>query len=189
MTFEDLPSVWQSDRERAPDPEAVLAAAVEQSRALEKTVRGRDRLETVASLAMVPLFAASAAMTTSTVARTGAVILTVACLVIPLRLRAARLLFDANGRDGELRAFLRSERERVAAQARLLRTVLWWYLLPLGVGVVMLFGGGAQSWPLSLGYAAFVTVFYAWLYRLNQRAVAEHLKPRLVELDSLLSGL
>jgi hypothetical protein len=190
VEFEDLPALWRSRKGPAG---AGLSAAlpeeiVERSRKLEAVVRRRDRLETAVALAIAPFFAAVVVLGTSAAGRLGALILALSCLFIPLRLAHARRLFRPAPRDLSLRAFLAAERERLLAQRRLLRSILWWYLLPLGIGVVLLFG--SRSSALATGiYGVVVVALYAGIYRLNQRAVATELDPRLAEMDEMLRAV
>lgn len=190
MEFEDLPTLWRA-RKGAPDapaPSDVLAQIVERSGRLDALVRRRDRLETAVALAIAPFFALVVVLGTHTVGRLGAAILTLSCLGIPLRLARARRGFRGARRDRPLTTFLREERERVMAQVHLLRSVLWWYLLPLGVGVIMLFSG-TRSLKATTIYAGVVAAVYWGIYRLNQRAVATELEPRLAEIDEMLRGV
>jgi hypothetical protein len=60
---------------------------------------------------------------------------------------------------------------------------------PLGVGVVLFFGGSPVAVVWKVAYAVIVTVFFGWLLHLNRRAVATELEPRLRELDGLLASL
>lgn len=189
MQFEDLPRLWQATGADAAIPDALLADVTRRSRDLARDVRRRDRLETLCALFVAPVFAACVVFGAHPVARLGAAILAIACLLIPLRLRSARRLFETTSPDRPLHAFLKDERERVLAQERLLRSVLWWYLLPLGVGVVLFFGGGVRSLAPAIAYGIVVVAFYGWLYRLNQRAVADELEPRLRDLEAALASL
>lgn len=189
MEFENLPALWRTRIGSADAATAELAAQiVDRSRSLAAGVRRRDRLETVISLAIAPLFAAVVVLGTSATGRLGAAILTASCLFIPIRLAHARRLFRPAGPDLSLRAFLGEERERLLAQRRLLRTVLWWYLLPLGAGVVLLFGSKAQ-WLGTAVYSAVVIALYWAIHRANQKAIATQLEPRLADVDGMLRAI
>jgi hypothetical protein len=190
MEFEDLPALWRA-RKGTPDAAAPfdrLAQIEERSRRLDALVRRRDRLETAVALTIAPFFAAVVVWGTHGVGRLGAALLTLSCLWIPLRLAHARRSFGAAPRDRSLKSFLHEERARVQAQVRLLRTIIWWYLLPLGVGVVLLFSG-ARSLVATTVYAAFVAALYGGIYALNRRAVATELEPRLEEIGALLAAV
>jgi hypothetical protein len=187
VEFEDLPALWRSRRD-AGVPAGLPDQIVERSRKLEATVRRRDRLETAVALAIAPFFAAVVVLGTSTVGRIGAALLALSCLWIPLWLARARRRFRPAPRDLSLRAFLSEERGRLLDQRHLLRTILWWYLLPLGIGVVLLFGSRSSALATAV-YAAVVAALYWGIHRLNQRAVATELEPRLAEVDELLRAV
>jgi hypothetical protein len=85
-------------------------------------------------------------------------------------------------------------------QIWLLKNVLYWYLLPFGVGVIIWFTycgvSLAASKNTSFAYLLFIlacicgTVFLHYgVYRLNQRAVRKELLPRRTELEQLLNAL
>ncbi len=184
MELDQLREIWLRG---AVPPPAQLAPVLERLRALDRTIRRRDWMETGSALAMIPIFLWVAVAATATLTRAGALIVVGACVVIPFRLRAARRL--PLDRGDSIAGAIRHELARVRAQERLLRTVLWWYLGPLGVGLALLIVGSLPSfWPA----AGSLTVM-AWLYwqiwRLNQRAVERQLEPRIRELLSWLAGL
>ncbi|MHC4738356.1 MAG: hypothetical protein ACYS9Y_05565 [Planctomycetota bacterium] len=69
-------------------------------------------------------------------------------------------------------------------QILLLRNVLWWYVAPLGVGLIIWFGYCGSLKDIV------VVVFLCWgIYWLNQRAIRKELAPRKHELEELLSSL
>src|SRR5262249_33614033 len=78
----------------------------------------------------------------------------------------------------------------VRAQSRLLGSIIWWYLLPLGMGILICtwgsFGGGLGSLTFNLIYTIGVIALYAYIYRLNQRARTQQLLPIEAQLESLL---
>jgi hypothetical protein len=86
---------------------------------------------------------------------------------------------------------------QVKHQIWLLRNVLWWYLLPLAVPMLIFFGEIAwqvrsSGWQAALVFtlaSAVVAISFGAIYRLNQYAVRSELAPRRDELESLLKGL
>src|SRR5579871_1112950 len=85
-------------------------------------------------------------------------------------------------------------------QIWLLKNVLWWYLSPLYVPIIMFFG--ETAWDsrgpaaarisvvvMALFLMGFTTVIYAGIYWLNQWAVKKQFDPRRRELEKLLSEL
>lgn len=81
---------------------------------------------------------------------------------------------------------LYAERAKVNAQIGLLENILWWYIAPLAVGVVLVVLGLSGWTGFTLGYTASVGVLSGGIYWLNQRAVRRELKPRQRELTRLL---
>jgi len=190
MEFGDLKDVWRrtvTAGEPTAAGEREVEKMLERARELERGVRRRDRWETGVALALLPVFGWFAYAASDPLARIGGALVALSCVVIPIRLRMARRGAPDPGLPTA--EFLRAELARVRAQSRLLGTVLWWYLAPLGLGVVLFFAGGRLPvWVTGL-YAAVVAVFFAYLFRLNRRAVAEELGPRERELERLLGAL
>lgn len=144
-------------------------------------------METWTALLVFPVFAWVAFAGRFTVSRFGAGIIAAACLFIPLWLRRSRRPAPDPGLP--LLEALVLERARVVEQVKLLQNVLWWYLLPLGLGVV-LFLAGPWSAPWQIGAAVLaVLALYGWIYRLNQKIVRTELQPELGRLDEALSAL
>ncbi len=81
------------------------------------------------------------------------------------------------------------EVQKVENQIRLLKSVAWWYLLPLFVGVMLHFWGSSASYPSKLGYTTIVLALYVFIHWLNQRAVKKNLLPLKQGLNSLLHSL
>lgn len=86
---------------------------------------------------------------------------------------------------------------QVAHQIWLLRNVVWWYLLPIGLAILAFFAQTAWQAPAGRGWpgltfatlAALVIIVFAAIYRLNQYAVRAELEPRQQELTALLASL
>jgi hypothetical protein len=183
VKFEDLGRTWQQREAGAPlptEPDRQLAAVRESARALERTVRRRDLLETLVALLLLPVFAYFAVRSGNPISRLGAAIIAVSCVAIPLILRRARRRAPDLGLP--VGDFLRLELAFVARQRRLLLTVPLWYLTPLGLGAVLFFAGASPSHWLTAAYAAGVVIFSAVVWWLNRRAVTVELEPREREL-------
>lgn len=97
---------------------------------------------------------------------------------------------------GALQQCVAGSLAQVEHQIRLLRTVLWWYLLPPGVAIMICLGhivwqmreaGMRAEWAVARTAALVVVVFWG-VYWLNQRA-ARGLEPRRQELQKLRDSL
>lgn len=184
MTIDDLKGAWVRLEARTQEPVRDLDAVKERVRRLDRLARRRDRNETLAALLLLPIFGYFAMNAARPLARVGAAIVALSCLVIPLCLRWARRRAPDPGVP--LDRFLELELEFVVRQRRLLLSVPLWYLGPLGLGVVLFFAGaGAPAW-LTAAYAGVVLVFFVFLYRLNRAAVLEEVAPRERELRATI---
>lgn len=189
MNFDQLAEVWRAESVEAParSPAEEIAAVRAKAAELERDVRRRDWRETAVALAMLPLFAWRAVSAPSPLSAVGAAIVAVSCVLIPLRMRAAR----GPSPDPALPVAwaLKAELARVRAQERLLGSVFWWYLLPPGVGCILLRAGGPGS-PLSkAAYAAGVVALGGVLLYLNLRVVRRDLRPMAEEMERWLDDL
>lgn len=85
----------------------------------------------------------------------------------------------------------------VSNQIWLLRNILWWYLLPLGLSllafILQVTWLHSHGWPDALAHLAppVIVIFatYAFIYWLNQYTVRIKLEPRRQELLELISSL
>ncbi len=86
---------------------------------------------------------------------------------------------------------------QVSHQIWLLKNVLWWYLLPPGIGIGIFIAyvawkirnTGGMPLVFVLAYALFCIFLYWGIYLLNQWAVRKHLIPRKQELEQLFNSL
>jgi len=101
-----------------------------------------------------------------------------------------------------LTACIKTSLYKINHQIWLLKNVLWWYLLPPGVGIAIFMGyiafvvvgRDAISGSIGLilffsGYLIFVFFLYWGIYWLNQMAVRKELLPRKQELEQILESL
>lgn len=190
MPLDDARSSWRSGDdalEEAMSDRELLGLVKQKSQAFDDAIRKRDRRETIAGTAACLFFLSFVFITDpSWLTQVGVALFLagVASSVWMLR-RARRRSTDAS-LGLPLADVLRSERAKLDAQIRLLRNVLWWYIGPLAVGVVLVvLGTAGLSWH-TLGYAVLVAVVSAGIYRLNQQEVRRKLLPRRQELTRLL---
>lgn len=183
MTIDELGAAWRRQGGSARSGSELaqeLAAVKTRARELEVLVRRRDRIETAVSLLLLPIFGFFAVRPGDLLVRVGSAIVALSCVVIPFVLRSARR--RSTDLAQPVAGFLRVELDLVLRQRRLLLSVPFWYLGPLGVGVILFFAGASPSPWITAAYAAGVVVFFVALYRLNRRAVASELDPRASEL-------
>ena len=95
-----------------------------------------------------------------------------------------------------LLAWVEESLAQINHQIWLLKNVFWWYLLPPGVGMILLYGQVSWSlveaglWRLKDLWGPLGGVLVFWgIYWLNQNCVRKDLEPRHRELEALLQSL
>jgi hypothetical protein len=179
--FDDahLQALWQS---QSRDGNAISLDQIRQkSRRLERLVSRRNRLEYVAAVVVVVSFSWIMWVEPSGTVRTGAGLLIAAMVFMAYRLhtRGTATSFPS---DLGLRSALEFHCIQLKRQVDLLRSVWWWYLLPMVPGFVVLDIGMALEHPertLRIVASGVLAVLLALgIYELNRRA-AVRLQKRL----------
>lgn len=188
MRLEDYRDDWQeqelSDDDRS--MEEVLRQVKRRSEEYDRKIFWRDVREIGASVFVAGFFSYQAVTVESLLARIGALIVVAGAALVVWKLRRAR---SAGGMEHAARPVaerLRAEISKVETQIELLESVLWWYLAPAGIGVVlMVAAGGLEGWFEPVFLAALVA-FFGFVWWLNQRTVECSQRPRRRELVQVL---
>lgn len=192
MTLDEHRDSWQAQAGpglSAAAGEELLTWIRERSAELDRHILRRDLVEGVTAAAMVLLFGYELLTTESWLARLGAALLVAASVFVVWWMRRARRVGRSTGPEASVVDRLRAQREQVTAQIRLLESVLWWYLGPLGLGVALfVFGLEVAVWRSGLVVLAMM-ILYGLIWRLNQRAVHRDLVPRRDRLDRMLEQI
>lgn len=186
-TFDDWKDTWQAAGDADPtlSDEELLGLVKERSEAFDKKIRRRDRREGIAA-ALVFLFFSLQLLDPSWVVRIGALVVMGSSAFVYWTLRRARTGHAPPTPEKPVAEAIQAEREKVEEQIRLLEGVLWWYIAPLAVGLLMVVAGNAGLSWFTLGYGTFVLAVGAGVYYLNWREVRTNLRPRRDELTRLL---
>lgn len=190
MNDEALKELWKRQPFEAlpalPD-EAQLAAMKARMQGFDQTITRRDYGEVIACVFIVGWFGASLlARNNSLLTQAGCVVLIISAIFIAWKLIVSKRRLPKAEPNAPIFDAVKVELQKVENQIRLLKSVVWWYLLPLFVGVIMFNWGGAGSVASKIAYFVVVLVVYAFIYWLNQHAVKKNLLPLQQELTSLL---
>jgi hypothetical protein len=208
MTFNELQKTWQRDTSSSKltiDSDMLLREVRRNKEAFESTIFWRDVLEvaagTFAILASLG-FAVFFFYRGITLVALGSAVAGLFMLWVALFFIADRIIQRKRrpNRDESLTMCIEDSLRQVNHQIWLLKNVFWWYLLPPGIGVLVLIGSIAwQIWQIHvvvklmlmtlMTILAFVAFVFWVAYLLNQRAVRKDLMPRKQELESLLNSL
>jgi hypothetical protein len=193
MTFEEIRKQWQSEVAQpaaVTDPKQLLAGVQRRFGTLERTIFWRDVREFLAGLVGICAFAAFWPIyRTSLVASVGVAIILLSTPMILYKLLAASRSRTTHFTSSVL-DFSRDRLAWLDRQIRLLQTVAWWYVAPLGTGCMLVAWGLTPGrWFAFVQVAALnvgVAVITVWL---NHRSVRINLLPARQELLELIESL
>jgi hypothetical protein len=195
MNDDELKKLWRQQSLRAPDRSAaqLISAMQNQTTQLRRTLLARDVRELLACVIVCVIFGFYFfALRQTPISRLGDLIVIGSSIFIAWKLVHARRSNPPAPPGASIVESLRAELNAVSAQSQLLGSVLWWYLLPLAIGIFVCtwgsFGGGFSSLVGNTIYTIVVIALFAFINRLNQRARASQLLPLEAQLKSLLNS-
>ena len=193
MNDDELKKLWQQQPLRKPDvsPEQLVSAMQTQTSQLRRILDARDVRELVACAFVVIVFGVFYFTVYRTpISRLGDLIVIGSSIFVAWKLVYTRRKTPPAPPLATLVESLQAELNAVRAQSRLLGSILWWYLLPLGVGILVCTWGSAHGGLAEnigkIVYTILVVALNVFIYRLNQRARAKQLLPVEVQLESLI---
>ena len=198
MKFEDLQKAWQAQPAHAAaaiNPELLLREVRRNQRNFQAIIFWRDVREVGVSALLAVYFGWHGWRHD----RWADELLALVCFGI-----GAFMLVDRWRQRGQrpvandpLKASAIHSLHQVTHQIWLLKNVLWWYLLPLGVALVIdILLPLAPTWRTKnaalqdIGFVViFISLVFGFVYWINQYAVRKQLEPRRQELAELLASL
>lgn len=201
MTFDELQNKWQSQRENfklSIDSDVLLKQVKRNKRNFESTIFWRDIREVGVAFLMIIFFLYVGIKNNLWPMWLLAIVsLWVGVFMVVDRLiqKKRQPKFSEN-----LKGCIKNSLWQINHQIWLLKSVLWWYLAPPGIGCLIWFGYCGISIIISnhlhIGWLLFILggivgmIFLYWgIYCLNQRAVRKELVPRKDELEDLLNSM
>jgi hypothetical protein len=196
MNLDELSHAWRATNAIAATQQQrdqLIAATCRRVEQFWGRIFVRDVIETVAALCVIAGFGFMLTLPEFTaLQKVGAGVVVVGAAYVVYRLHAPRFKLPPAPIEGPLREYCRTELARVEKQIALLRTVHWWYLGPIMLGLVLISFGkhGLDGQFLTdlAGFAAMTGLIYA----VNQWAVRKQMVPLRDQLltlrDQLESG-
>lgn len=144
--------------------------------------------ETLAAVITVPAFIFIAFYVPYTISKIGAIWIVLSVIYILLRLRSAKKHKPTEFTETYI-DYLYKTKDFLNAQKKLLNTVLYWCILPLSLGAVLILMGfihiPEKRKFIVIAVLASVIINILALY-LNKRAVKKEFVPRLKKIDKLI---
>lgn len=198
MSFDELQNAWQS-QPAAPrivvNNEQLLKDVQRGQRALDWGLFRRDAIEIGVGFFLTVFFWYAGT-------RRGGIpfiACSLGCLFVSTFLLIDRIIQRRRRQspDATLQAFIEGSLAQANHQIWLLKNIFWWYILPPGIGIVLVICSmawelrdvGIYGLALVAAYALLCLLVCWGVYLLNQRAVKKSFEPRRQELESLLANL
>ena len=164
-----------------------IAAMQAKVKGLDRTIFWRDVRENIAGVFVIAVFGFYFFAFTAPLARLGSVLVILSSLVaMGYPWWRKRRVVKAEP-DASLAETLNGELRKVDVEIALLRSVFWWYIFPLTVGVIVFFGGVTGSLLRTMIWGVLMMALDAAIYWINQFACDKRLVPLKQELEALLS--
>ena len=189
MNEDELKQLWQQQPLRSPavSTAQLVSAMQKQTSQLRGVLLMRDVRELLACVIVGVIFGVYFFTNRAPVARLGALVTVAGSIFIAWKILHARRATPAAKPDATVVESLRAELRSVRIQSQLLRSVLWWYLLPLAVGtLVFVWGITPGDLVFKVAFTLVTLALDVFIYRLNQRARSRQLLPVEDQLQSLL---
>ena len=196
MTFDELQDKWQSQENSASiniEMDLLLREVKRNQKNFKAIIKGRDTLEVSVGFILTALFLCIGFGGKMR----GFVFAAIMCFGVSMFFIIDRYLQKRNAHKStdSVVSCAESSLCEVNHQVWLLKNVFWWYLLPLGAGIVIAFlhtlwmARDVVTTNVVIGsvlYFIFCIWLYRYIYNLNQKAIVDELLPRQIELQEIL---
>src|SRR4051812_7123577 len=188
MNDDELRRLWQEQPLRTPDSSAEKLVSAMQTRmtGFRHCLDARDRLELWACALVIIVFGYFIYNERAPISRLGYLIVVGSTIFVAWKLVHARRTAPPAPPGATLVESLRADLNSVRTQSRLLGSILWWYLLPPGIGLLVATWGMRINLHAKIPATVFYVALYAFIYWLNQRARSKQLLPVEAQLQSLI---
>lgn len=151
---------------------------------LDQRIARRDRREITLAICSVVVLAISMNWIPGFQAKIGAGIIIWGCLFAIYKLRMAR---NPNGKATiDLQQYLVAAKLKIEDQIKLMRTVVFWYLMPAYCGVVVFFTGLPISPTVMMLLVWGVAGLYLLIYQANTKVLQNELLPMKESVEAAL---
>jgi len=187
MNDNELKKLWQQQPLRDPPSAAQLISAMQNKMSrFRRCLEARDFRELLACAVVIIIFGFYFFNERTPIVRLGWLIVIGGSIFTAWKLVHARRTTPPAPPGATIVESLRAELNSARTQSRLLGSVLWWYLLPPGIGLLVATWGMPINLHAKIPATLFYVALYAFIYWLNQRARSKQLLPMEAQLESLL---
>lgn len=187
MNDDELKKLWQQQPLRDPPSAAQLISAMQNKMSqFRRCLDARDFRELLACAVVIIIFGFYFFNERTPIVRLGWLIVIGGSIFTAWKLVHTRRTTPPAPPGATIVESLRAELNSARTQSRLLGSVLWWYLLPPGIGLLVATWGMPINLHAKIPATLLYFAIYAFIYWLNQRARSKLLLPLEAQLESML---
>jgi hypothetical protein len=191
MLNDELDRIWQEhskNEEVKFDRVELLADLNNQLNRFDRTIKNRNRRESIAAVIIIILFGAGAFYFTELLSRLGmilGVLYGVLVIVVFKRVKRSKPLIEGLPTAD----YLKQYKLYLVNEQNLLKNIIVWYLAPPYIACLLFFiGEGISSIHLALNLFG-ILILYAFVYFMNQKGVKKHFNPLIKSVDQTINEL
>ncbi len=139
MKLDDLKKDWQQTVNTPTNNEnlsEVITMLEKETTKIDKEIKRRDILEISVAILLIPVWIWGLFHAVSSMQTVGYCIALISCIYIPYKLLKAKKV--TSSKNSSIRDYLRTEKQKVEQQKKLLESIVWWYIAPLTTAIVLI---------------------------------------------------
>ncbi len=191
MFENELKTIWQnSSREELVrfNTSKLLIELESKLESFDRRIQIRDRNEIIAAAIIIPVFGIYFFCTPQLLAKIGLFIGVLFCILVMYILTNVKK-YRVIDYSLPIKEYLAKHRQYLVKQKSLLENVLYWYILPPTVSVILFFMGKGFEISKLVIPIVMIVIVNAFIYYINKRAVKEDFDPLIRKLDLTIKNL
>lgn len=191
MELEELKHIWKQQK---PSPnmelskKELLILLNNKMISFDKEIRSRDRIELIVGLIVAVVFTFYFFMSPSIWIKTGSAVIVLSSFFIIYWLKTGQpKRIKEPSYNHSINQHLKLEFYNVQTQKKMLENIIWWYIGPLSIGLILVSFGFPLTHQL-ISITVIITVDIGIWY-LNQKTVARRLDPLITSIKEALDYL
>lgn len=190
MKDQDLFIIWKSSQrldEIKIDKDQLLKDLKVDLKKFDRKLFYRDLLESSVAILMIPIFVFAAIKAPFILTQIGASLLASWCVFVIYYLKKNKTKIESENLSNK--DYLLAKKDLLLKQYRLLDSILYWYLMPFILGMLLFVIGFYDDFlSVALRCAAIIGLSTI-IYFMNKKAAQVNILPKLNDVDELLKNL
>jgi uncharacterized membrane protein len=185
MLENELERIWQNSTKEEVvkfNKSKLIIDLDSQLKSFDRNIKNRDRREIIAAVIIIPAFGIGAFLCPGILTKIGLSMVVLFGILVIYMLRSVRK-YKADNFSLPIKEYLLKHRQYLIKERNLLDNVLYWYILPPFIGVILFFiGCKLESYKLII-LILIVIAFNAFAYYINKMTVKKDFDPLIKRID------